>query len=86
MASRTQTSPAQPQLPITLGGLLGEEPEYQVLEELSFYEGTLRAAEDDAGLNLRDLDVRPGCTAGDNFSSIVTRNTAHGVRGDGSRE
>lgn len=86
MASQTQTSPSQPQLPTSLGGLLAQEPGFQLQEELSFYEGTLREAEDDAGLTLRELDVKPGCTAGDNFSSIVTRNTADGVRGDGSCE
>lgn len=66
------------QLP-TLKGLR----EAECGEELSFYETTLRAAEGDAGLVLNRLEVAPGCNVGDNFSSIVTRNTAQGTRGSG---
>lgn len=66
------------QLP-TLKGLRAAEYE----DELSFYETTLRAAEGDVGLVLRRLDVAPGCNVGDNFSSIVTRNTVRGERGSG---
>ncbi|KAE8744749.1 EcKinase 1 [Frankliniella occidentalis] len=67
------------------GALEGVTEQAQLEElDLAFYQGTLRKAEGDGDLRLHGLDVRPGCKVGDNFSSIVTRNTARGVRGNGT--
>ncbi len=69
----------------SIGALRSPIPE-QDEQDLAFYQRTLRRAEGDPGLRLLGLEVRPGCKEGDNFSSIVTRNTCRGVRGDGNGE
>ncbi|KAK3931868.1 Tryptophan aminotransferase-related protein 2 [Frankliniella fusca] len=53
-------------------------------QDLAFLQQALRRAERDDALRLHEQDVRPGCGVGDNFSSVVTRNTVRGKRGNGS--